>query len=47
MNRIYQGRVNKVEILKPGDKENPLQLPLNWQDALWQHQELFQDAGNF
>jgi hypothetical protein len=25
MNRIYQGRVSKVEILKPGDKENPWQ----------------------
>jgi len=45
MNRIYQGRVSKVEI--PGDKENPWQLLPNWQDILWQHHELFQDAVNF
>jgi hypothetical protein len=52
MNRIYQGRVSKVEI--PGDKENPWQPLQNWQDILpvapkrsegrWQHQEFFQDA---
>jgi len=52
MNRIYQGRVSKVEI--PGDKENPWQPLPNWQDILpvapkrseggWQHHELFQDA---
>ena len=45
MNRIYQGRVSKVEI--PGDKENPWQPLPNWQDILWQHHELFQDAVNF
>ena len=42
MNRIYQGRVSKVEI--PGDKENPWQPLPNWQDIRWQHHELFQDA---
>ncbi len=54
MNRIYQGRVSKVEI-PTGDKENPWQ-PLDpdpkiarekWQSLLWQHHELFQDAVNF
>ena len=45
MNRIYQGRVSKVEI--PGDKENPWQPLSNWQDLLWQHHQLFQDAVNY
>ncbi|MEO5803119.1 MAG: type V CRISPR-associated protein Cas12b [Verrucomicrobiota bacterium] len=43
MNRIYQGRVTKVEI--PGGKDeqgNLLDL-----DVLWQHHELFQDAVNY
>ena len=56
MNRIYQGRVSKVEIQnilsastgerKKGEVSNPSPwqpLP-NWQDILWQHHELFQDA---
>ncbi len=47
MNRIYQGRVSNVEIPKPGDKENPWQPLPNWQDLLWQHHELFQDAVNY
>jgi hypothetical protein len=47
MNRIYQGRVSKVEIPKPGDKDNPWQPLPNWQDILWQHHELFQDAVNY
>ena len=47
MNRIYQGRVSKVEIPKPGDKENPWQPLPNWQDAVWRHHELFQDAVNY
>jgi hypothetical protein len=47
MNRIYQGRVSKVEIPKPGDKENSWQPLPNWQDILWQHHELFQDAVNY
>ncbi len=47
MNRIYQGRVTKVEILngKSADGQ-PQELP-NWQSALWQHHELFQDAVNY
>ncbi|MGP8198916.1 MAG: hypothetical protein ACLQU4_05370 [Limisphaerales bacterium] len=47
MNRIYQGRVSRVEIPNPGDKENPWQPLPNWQDILWQHHELFQDAVNY
>jgi len=46
MNRIYQGRVSKVDIFT-GDKENPWQPLPNWQDILWQHHQLFQDAVNF
>ncbi len=47
MNRIYQGRVNKVEISNPGDKETPWKPLENGQDILWQHHELFQDAVNY
>ncbi|MDP2136266.1 MAG: type V CRISPR-associated protein Cas12b [Candidatus Didemnitutus sp.] len=46
MNRIYQGRVSSVQIPKPGVKNEWDPLP-NWQDALWQHHELFQDAVNY
>lgn len=54
MNRIYQGRVCNVEILT-SDKESPWQpfdpdpkkARTKWQDALWQHHELFQDAVNY
>lgn len=50
MNRIYQGKVTKVEILKPGSKgksdENWEPLD-NWREALWQHHQLFQDAVNY
>ena len=46
MNRIYQGRVTKVEILNGKNADGqPQELP-NWQTALWQHHELFQDAVN-
>ena len=50
MNRIYQGRVTNVQTLKPGAKGNvpddwqPLQ---KWEEQLWQHHELFQDAVNY
>jgi IS605 OrfB family transposase len=47
MNRIYQGRISKVEIPKPGDKDNPWQPLADWQDKLWLHHELFQDAVNY
>ncbi|HEX5221792.1 MAG TPA: hypothetical protein VFZ59_19665 [Verrucomicrobiae bacterium] len=53
MNRIYQGRVSNVEILS-GNKDNPWQpfdpdpkvARQKWQEALWQHHQLFQDALN-
>jgi hypothetical protein len=45
MNRIYQGRVTSVEILKDG-KPEPLPKQ-EWQQALWQHHQLFQDAVNY
>jgi hypothetical protein len=47
MNRIYQGRATKAELLD--DKGNPLPTPENWDglDALWQHHALFQDAVNY
>ncbi len=45
MNRIYQGRVSSVQIPIPGKKNKWEPLP-NWQDALWQHHALFQDAVN-
>src|SRR5208283_3755667 len=45
MNRIYQGKVTNVKIL-PGNDGQPEPL-LEWQDALWQHHRLFQDAVNY
>src|ERR1043166_6952137 len=47
MNRIYQGRVTRVEIPsgKSGEGQ-PQELP-NWQTVIWQHHELFQDAVNY
>ncbi len=43
MNRIYQGRVSKVEIPDGKDQQSkPLDL-----DVLWRHHELFQDAVNY
>ena len=55
MNRIYQGRVTKVEKLRSdkngkslGDWEpfdpDPKVAREKWQSALWRHHELFQDA---
>jgi len=49
MNRIYQGRVTKVEVAKAGTKKKSIEweaLP-DWQDALWKHHQLFQDAVNY
>jgi hypothetical protein len=49
MNRIYQGRVSKVEI--PADKDE--QGDQKWkkledgESVLWQHHQLFQDAVNY
>ena len=50
MNRIYQGRVTKVQKLKPDCKG---MKPEDWEDmddgedALWRHHEVFQDAVNY
>lgn len=50
MNRIYQGKVTRVETLKPGAKGTSYDdwQPLaNWKAALWRHHELFHDAVNY
>lgn len=55
MNRIYQGRVVKVEKLKTGrsaDDWEPFDPDRKiarekWQEALWRHHEMFQDAVNY
>lgn len=49
MNRIYQGRVTKVEIPDGKDENGNQKWKTldNWQDALWKHHELFQDAVNY
>ncbi len=49
MNRIYQGRVTAVEVPDGKDDQGkPKWKPLeNWQEKLWQHHELFQDAVNY
>ena len=44
MNRIYQGRVTKVEVQDGNGVWKPL---MDWQAALWQHHELFQGAVNY
>lgn len=50
LSRIYQGRVSKVEIENPDaatrQTEPWVQLP-DWQNALWRHHVLFQDAVNY
>ena len=50
LNRIYQGRISKVEIANP-DKTVATTTPFlpleNWQEKLWQHHVLFQDAVNY
>jgi hypothetical protein len=43
MNRIYQGRVSKVEI---PDGKNEWKKLDDGESAPWQHHQLFQDAGN-
>lgn len=47
MNRIYQGRATKAELID--EKGNPLSPAQKWDglDALWQHHSLFQDAVNY
>ena len=48
MNRIYQGKVSKAELLDA--KGNLIATPpqdWNWEAALWNHHALFQDAVNY
>jgi hypothetical protein len=45
MNRIYQGKVTKVELIN-GNNGEPEPL-LSWSNDLWQHHALFQDAVNY
>ena len=47
MNRIYQGRVSRAELID--DKGNPVPASEHWDglNALWQHHALFQDAVNY
>lgn len=43
MNRIYQGRVSRAEIID--EKGNVTSAPeWDWESALWEHHALFQDA---
>ncbi len=52
MHRIYQGKVTKVEVSdgnggwKPFDDDTK-KTQKRWQEALWRHHELFQDAVNY
>ena len=46
MNRTYQGRVCRVEVAT-GEKDLPwADLPA-WENALWAHPSIFQDAVNY
>src|SRR5260370_31695924 len=49
MNRIYQGKVIAVEIPDGKDEQGKLKWKKldDWQAALWQHHELFQDGVNY
>lgn len=51
MNRIYQGRVTKVEVPDGKDEDGKQKWKprsdCDWQSALWRHHELFQDAVNY
>ncbi len=49
MNRIYQGRVTKVEVPDGKDEKGNIKWKKleNWSDILWQHHMLFQDAVNY
>ncbi|MBC8347041.1 MAG: type V CRISPR-associated protein Cas12b, partial [Verrucomicrobia bacterium] len=50
MNRIYQGKITRIEH-KPENEEGGGEVdwePLpDWEEALWRHHELFQDAVNY
>src|ERR1044072_8462748 len=50
MNRIYQGRVTKVEALRPGASGNSPEdwQPIDWwKEQLWRHHAVFHDAVNY
>lgn len=47
MNRIYQGRVSKVEVYDSSTKKGDWKPITKWEDALWEHHQLFQDAVNY
>jgi len=50
MNRIYQGKVTRVETINPDKNAPPDKAwqPLDqWETALWEHHALFQDAVNY
>lgn len=49
MNRIYQGRVTKVETPNGKNSDSKLQWQLleNWPEKLWQPHELFRDAVDY
>ncbi|MDD4933755.1 MAG: type V CRISPR-associated protein Cas12b, partial [Methylacidiphilaceae bacterium] len=52
MKRIYQGIVTKMEWVKEDNKpqpfsDDPKEAREQWQKALWEHHELFQDAVNY
>lgn len=49
MNRIYQGRVTRVEIPDGKDENGKRKWKLldKWRDVLWEHHKLFQDAVNY
>ncbi|MDD2675966.1 MAG: type V CRISPR-associated protein Cas12b, partial [Methylacidiphilaceae bacterium] len=52
MNRIYQGKVTRVEWVGEDNKLQPFSDDLKaatkqWRKALWEHHELFQDAVNY
>ena len=50
MNRIYQGRVTRVETLSPNQTATsaaPWSTPAGGDELLWQHHALFQDAVNY
>ncbi|MDR2462608.1 MAG: type V CRISPR-associated protein Cas12b, partial [Verrucomicrobiales bacterium] len=52
MNRIYQGRVGKVEIQNPAAEDETRKIQPwvaldDWEEKLWQHHALFQDAVNY
>jgi hypothetical protein len=44
MNRIYQGRVSRADLIDEKGNATPL---ADWEQRLWEHHALFQDAVNY